>query len=55
MNFFYEEPAIDMRDDNTSKDNNSYRVILPYTPAIYELLSEYKNPNRFKSTGDVTW
>lgn len=35
MNFFYEEPAIDMRDDNTSKDNNSYRVILPYTPAIY--------------------
>lgn len=29
-----------MRQDETApKDNNAYRVILPYTPSIYELLA----------------
>lgn len=50
MNFFYEEPVVDMRmDENAPKDNNTYRMILPYTPAIYELLLEYKDPNRCKA------
>lgn len=56
MNFFYEEPTVDMRvDEGGPKENNTYRLILPYTPAIYELLQEYKDPKRCKASEDISW
>lgn len=39
FNFFYEEPRLEMRggEGNGTQDSMSYRVILPFTPSIYEL------------------